>query len=170
MDVKFPIGQLEVPETVTLDDLKAWLRDIEGYSVRLSEVVDGLSEEELEKRYRDDAWTVRELVHHITDSQIGMFHRLKLALTDDRPNVPRFNQDEFINLADSQMPIKPSLLILAGINARIVEIGEQLSEEQLLRTFTLENEKEISVATKFAKLAWHPNHHLAHIKIALDKK
>ncbi len=170
MDVKFPIGQLEVPETVTLDDLKAWLRDIEGYSVRLSEVVDGLSEEELEKRYRDDAWTVRELVHHITDSQIGMFHRLKLALTDDRPNVPRFNQDEFINLADSQMPIKPSLLILAGINARIVEIGDQLSEEQLLRTFTLENEKEISVATKFAKLAWHPNHHLAHIKIALDKK
>ena len=99
-----------------------------------------------------------------------MFHRLKLALTDDRPNVPRFNQDEFINLADSNMPIKPSLLILAGLNARIVEIGDQLSEEQLLRTFTLENEKEISVATKFAKLAWHPNHHLAHIKIALDKK
>ncbi|MFC3899912.1 YfiT family bacillithiol transferase [Aliicoccus persicus] len=170
MDVKFPIGQLELPEVVTVENLKSWLVDIEGYVVRLNEIVDGLSEEELEKRYRDDAWTVRELVHHIADSQIGMFHRLKLALTDDRPNVPRFNQDEFINLADSNMPIKPSLLILAGLNARIVEMGERISEEQLLRILTLENEKEISVATKFAKLAWHPNHHLAHIKIALDKK
>lgn len=40
MDVKFPIGQLEVPETVTLDDLKSWLKDIESYTVRINEIVD----------------------------------------------------------------------------------------------------------------------------------
>lgn len=169
MEVQFPIGKLDVPETVTLDDVKSWVNDIDSYTIRLREIVMGLSEEELEKRYRDDAWTVRQLVHHIADSQLTMFHRLKLALTDERPNVPRFNQDEWVNLSDSNMPVKPSVLMLEGINSRIVALGESLREDQLLRTFTLENDKDITVATKFAKLAWHQNHHLAHIKIALEK-
>lgn len=169
MDVKFPIGQLNVPKNVTLDDIKTWTNDIDGYAIRLSEIVDGLSDEELEKTYREGAWTVRELVHHITDSQLVMFHRLKLALTSDAPNFPKFDQEELAKLPDSQMSIKPSLLMLAGINSRIVAIGEHLREDQLLRNFTLENEEENTVAKKMAKLAWHQNHHLAHIKIALNK-
>ena len=35
-------------------------------------------------------------MHHIADSQLNMYHRLKLALTDDNPKVVPFNQDEWI--------------------------------------------------------------------------
>ena len=44
-----------------------------------------------------------------------------------------------------------------------------LTEEQLDRVFTHQKNGEITVATKVAKLAWHEEHHLAHIKIALSK-
>lgn len=169
MDVKFPIGELQVPENVTLQHVQEWLSEIDTYTIRLREVVDSLSDEELSKKYRDDSWTVHQLVHHIADSQLNMFQRLKLALTDDNPTVPPFDQDKWAVQPDTESPIESSINMLEGINKRIVSLGKSLTEEQLKRTFTLQQNGEITVATKVAKLAWHEEHHLAHIKLALLK-
>lgn len=168
MDVKYPIGQLQVPERVTLENVQEWLKQIETYTVRLRETVDSLGDEELSKTYRDGSWTVQQLVHHIVDSQLIMFQRLKLALTDDNPTVPNFVQDKWAIQPDTQLPIESSIKILEGINERIVSLGNSLTEEDLDRAFTHEINGKITVATKVAKLAWHEEHHLAHIKIALN--
>ncbi len=48
-------------------------------------------------------------------------------------------------------------------------LGYSLTEEQLDRAFTHQENGKITAATKVAKLAWHEEHHLAHIKIALSK-
>ncbi|RPF50343.1 YfiT family bacillithiol transferase [Aquisalibacillus elongatus] len=169
MDVKFPIGELEVPDHVTLEHIQEWLKEIETYTDRLRVTVDSLSDEELNKTYREGSWTVRELVHHIADSQMNMFQRLKLALTDDNPTVPAFDQDKWAIQPDTKLPVESSIKMLEGINERIVSLGSSLTEEQLNRAFTHEVNGEITVATKVAKLAWHEEHHLAHIKIALSK-
>src|SRR5690625_1030918 len=95
MNVKFPIGELKVPEQVTLKDINESLEKIKDYTSRLRDTVDGLSDVELNKTYRDDSWNVRELVHHIADSQLNMYQRLKLALTDENPVVPSFEQDRW---------------------------------------------------------------------------
>ena|SRR5690625_2933258 len=168
MDVRFPIGKLQVPEEVTLEDVQEWLKEIETYTKRLRETVALLGEGELSKTYRDGSWTVRQLVHHITDSQLNMFQRLKLALTDDNPTVPNFDQDKWAVQPDTELPVVSSLKVLEGINERIVSLGNRLTEAQLERTFTHEINGEITVATKIAKLSWHEEHHLAHIKIALS--
>ena len=106
MDVKYPIGTLEVPEKVTLDNIQEWLKEIETYSTRLRETVDSLNEEELSKTYRDGAWTVRQLVHHIADSQLNMYQRLKLALTDENPTVPAFDEEKWAILPDTRSPCR----------------------------------------------------------------
>jgi len=174
VDVKFPIGELTVPEKVSLEDIQKWLKKIDTYTIRLNEIVDSLSDEELSRTYRDDSWTVRELVHHIADSQLIMYQRLKLALTDENPTVPAFDQDKWAIQPDTKLSIESSIKILDGINERIVSLGHSLTEEQLYRAFTLQKKGEkkkekITVATKVAKLCWHEEHHLAHIKIALSK-
>lgn len=169
MDVKFPIGQLQVPENPTLDDVQEWLSETAGYVTRLRDVVGSLTEVELLKKYREDSWNVRQLVHHITDSQLIMFQRLKLALTDDNPTVPNFIQDKWAIQPDTELPVETSVKILDGINERIVALGNTLTEADLTRIFTHEINGEITVATKLAKLAWHEEHHLAHIKIALGQ-
>src|SRR5690625_4508143 len=92
MDVKFPIGQLELPEQITLAHVTEWLEEIETYTTRLREKVDSLNEDELNKTYREGSWNVRQLVHHIADSQLNMYQRLKIALTDDGQTVPNFKQ------------------------------------------------------------------------------
>ncbi|SHG83077.1 YfiT family bacillithiol transferase [Ornithinibacillus halophilus] len=168
MDTKFPIGTLEVPDKVTLEDIQVWLKQIDTYTTRLRETVDSLSDEELSKTYHDRSWNVRQLVHHIADSQMNMFQRLKLALTDENPLVPNFDQDKWAVQPDTKLPVESSIKMLEGINERIVSLGNSITEDQLGRIFTHENNGEITVATKLAKLAWHEEHHLAHIKIALS--
>ncbi|MCH7323911.1 putative metal-dependent hydrolase [Solibacillus sp. MA9] len=169
MDVKYPIGQLLVPEHVTLKNVQEWLKQTKTYTQRLRETVDGLSEDDLNKTYRDGSWNVRQLVHHIADSQLNMYQRLKLALTDNNPTVPAFDEEQWAIQPDTKLPVESSIKMLEGINERIVELGEHLTEEQLNRVFTHQVNGEIKVVTKVAKLAWHEEHHLAHIKYALAK-
>ena len=169
MDVKYPIGELQVPEKTTLNDVQETLKEIATYTTRLRDVVDDLNDEQLSKTYREGAWTVRQLVHHIADSQLNMYQRLKLALTDENPTVPAFDEEKWAIQPDTVLPVESSIKMLEGINERIVSLGNNITEEQLNRTFTHQKNGEITVATKIAKLAWHENHHLAHIKIALTK-
>jgi len=168
MDVKYPIGELQVPENATIENVQDWLKEIETYTIRLREAVDSLSDKELRRTYRDGSWTVRQLVHHIADSQLNMYQRLKLALTDENPTVPAFDEEKWAIQPDTQLPVESSIKMLEGINERIVFLGNNITEEQLNRTFTHGKNGKITVAKKFAKLAWHEDHHLAHIKIALS--
>lgn len=80
MGVTYPIGKLQVPKNVTLENVQEWLNEIKTYTIRLREVVETLSDEDLSRTYRNGSWTVRQLVHHIADSQLKMYQRLKLAL------------------------------------------------------------------------------------------
>ena len=169
MDVRYPIGNLQVPEKVTFENIQQWLKKIDTYTIRLRETVDSLSDEELNKTYREGAWTVRQLVHHIADSQLNMYLRLKLALTEENPTVPAFDEEQWAIQPDTKLPVESSIKMLEGINERIVSLGNSLSEEQLDRIFTHQTNGKITVASKVAKLAWHEEHHLAHIKIALSK-
>ena len=169
MDVRYPIGELQVPEKVTLENIQEWLKEVETYTTRLRETVVSLSDEELSKTYREGSWTVRQLVHHIADSQLNMYQRLKLALTDQNPIVPAFDEEKWAIQPDTELPVESSIKMLEGLNERIVSLGHSLTEEQLNRVFTHQVNGKITVAAKVAKLAWHEEHHLAHIKIALSK-
>src|SRR5690606_37234299 len=102
-------------------------------------------------------------------SQLNMYQRLKMALTDENPTVPGFDEEKWAVQPDNELPVESSIKMLEGINERIVSLGNHLTEEQLERTFNHQVNGKIKVAAKVAKLAWHEEHHLAHIKNALAK-
>ena len=74
LNVRYPIGQLNLPTSITLKAIHQWLDEIEGYVQNLKEVVGNLSEKEYHQTYREGSYTVRQLVHHIADSQINMYY------------------------------------------------------------------------------------------------
>jgi len=45
----------------------------------------GLNDSQLDTPYRDGGWTVRQVVHHVPDSHVNAYVRLKLALTESSP-------------------------------------------------------------------------------------
>ena len=120
MDVRFPIGKLQVPDKVKKENIQEWMKQIETYTARLRETVNSLNEEEWKKTYREGSWNVRQLVHHIADSQLNMYQRIKLALTDDNPTVPAFDEEKWATQPDTELPVESSIKMLEGINERIL--------------------------------------------------
>ena len=170
MDVKFPIGKLQVPNQVTLENIQEWLKEIETYTNRLRDTVDSLSDEELSRTYRDGSWTVHQFVP--SHCRFSVEHVSTFEDCFNRSKIQQHQISIKINgliQPDTHLPVESSIKMLEGINERIVSLGSSLTEEQLHRVFTHQINGEITVATKVAKLAWHEEHHLAHIKIALSK-
>ncbi|MFL0506560.1 YfiT family bacillithiol transferase [Ureibacillus sp. 179-F W5.1 NHS] len=170
MDAKYPIGQFTCNETITHEDIHQWIQEIKLLPTRLSEMVKGLTDEKLEKTYRPGGWTVRQLVHHIADSHLNSYTRFKLALTEDNPTIKPYEEEKWALLVDSHLPISVSIQLIEALHERWVYLLESLTEEQLNRTFVHPDNGDISLKKNVGIYAWHGNHHLAHIQLALKEE
>lgn len=166
---RYPIGQFELPEVITIQEIQQWLKDIQALPERLKEVTANLTEKQLAATYREGSWTVKQLVHHMADSHLHLFIRCKLALTEENPKVHTFEENSWVLLADSGMPIESSLFLLEGIHSRGAELLCSISEREVSRTFSHPGTGATSIAQTIGKWAWHGNHHLAHIEYAVKK-
>lgn len=170
--LKYPIGKFEKPETITSEFLKDCIDHISTFPARLRKEVDFLSEEQLDTPYREDGWTIRQVVNHCSDSHMNGLIRVKLALTEDTPVIKPYLEDRWAELADSKKhSIQPALAMLDGIHNRWGALLSNLSEEQLQRTFIHPSHgKEVSLRENTCHYAWHCNHHLAHITSLKERR
>lgn len=163
--LKYPIGPFKAPDQYTVAYLKECFDEIRSFPDKLKKEVSHLSNEQLDTPYRDGGWTIRQVIHHLADSHMNGFTRLKLALCEDKPVIKPYPQDEFVKLADSKtMAIEPSLMILEGIHARWYELMLHMSASDFDKVYVHpEYMKEYSTKEFIALYKWHGSQHLAHI-------
>ncbi len=90
---------------------------------QLESAVKGLNDAQLDTRYRDGGWTVRQVVHHVADSHMNAFIRMKLMLTEHNPTLKPYNQDVWAIQPDvNGIPLDPSLRIVRGLHQRWVAL------------------------------------------------
>lgn len=168
--LKFPIGEFVAPETITPQDIKNWVNDIESLPARLIEVITKLSDEQLNKPYRPDGWKGKQVVHHIADSHINAFIRFKLTLTEDTPTIKPYMQDKWVQTADVvETPISLSVDLIKNLHARWAILLKSLTQDDWGREY-MHPEYNYTVPLKqvVGLYAWHGNHHLAHLKLLLS--
>ena len=85
--LQYPIGKFEFKENVTPESRKTFIKELELLPAKLRKAVNGLNDEQLNTPYRHDGWTVRQVVHHIPDSHLNAYIRIKLALTENEPAI-----------------------------------------------------------------------------------
>jgi uncharacterized damage-inducible protein DinB len=136
---------------------------IESAPAALRRAVDGLSDAQLETRYRN--WTVRQIVHHIADSHVNSYIRFKWALTEDRPTIKAYYEDRWVALADSRAgDIRAPLALLEGLHACWVQLLRAMSDEQFARSFIHpETGATVSLRAALCYYAWHCRHHTGQI-------
>ena len=163
-DLRYPIGRFALSDTITPKDIDRWLEQMAALPAQLHEAVRNLSEAQLDTRYRPGGWTLRQVVHHLADSHVNSFMRIKLALTEDNPVIKPYDENLWAELPDSRGDIAPSLDIITALHAKGLPLLEQLTAADWQRTFWHpEQKKAVTLEHTLAYYAWHGLHHTAHI-------
>ncbi|MCC6150870.1 MAG: putative metal-dependent hydrolase [Planctomycetes bacterium] len=148
-----------------------WIAQIAELPAQLRNALRGLGDRQLETPYREGGWTPRQIVHHLADSHMQSFFRIKLALTESNPVVKPYEQDAFAALPDStQAPIELSLELLTVLHVRWVMLFKALSGGQFQREFNHPDYGAISIARALSHYAWHGRQHTAHIAGLRERK
>jgi hypothetical protein len=152
-----------MPDAVTASMRAEAIAAIATLPMTLRAAVRGLSDAQLDTPYRPGGWTVRQVVHHVADSHMNAFVRLKLALTEENPTVKPYDEKAFANLADQRLPVDVSLLLLDGLHARWTAVLTPLTPEQFGRPLYHPEIGPITVDYLVQTYGWHSRHHVAHI-------
>ena len=164
--LRFPTGRFKRP-TGPLDptERQRMIRAIAETPKNLQAALAGISEKELDTPYRPGGWTARQVVHHLPDSHMNAFIRMKLAMTESAPTVKPYDEDAWAKLADAQMPIAPSVTLLTALHERWVKLMESFKPDDFQRACTHPEHGPITIDFLLALYSWHGPHHVGHVKL-----
>jgi hypothetical protein len=164
MDLRFPIGPEIVPINATAEQRAQWIEEIAQTPAALRAAVAGLSDAQLNTPYREGGWTVRQVLHHLPDSHIHAWVRMKWALTEDEPLVKAYDERKYSELEDYHVtPVEVSLQLLESLHARWVGLLQSLGPGEFSRVFLHQEKGAVRLEQQIASYAWHGRHHVAHI-------
>jgi len=162
--LRYPIGQFNMTEDVGVDQIEDLIIQIENLPQLLANSVRDLSMEQLDSSYRPGGWTIRQVVHHIADSHMNGYIRLKLALTENNPIIKPYNEALWAELEDSRtLPVEVSLKLVETLHFRWATLMRSLYPTELNCQFHHPEAGDLSLKKAIGLYAWHGNHHLAHI-------
>ena len=163
-DLRYPVGRFTPFTSAGVDVRRGAIEQLGALPERMRAAVAGLTDAQLDTPYRPGGWTVRQVVHHVGDSHLNGFNRIKLALTEQAPTVTAYNEKAFADLGDMRLPVAISLDLLSALHARWIALYEPLREEQFARTFIHPEYPEPQTLDRHLQMyAWHSRHHVAHI-------
>jgi predicted tellurium resistance membrane protein TerC len=163
-DPSYPIGKFQAKDNYTTEELQKLIARIEILPAKLEAAVQALSNEQQDTPYRDGGWTVKQVVHHLSDSHMNAYIRTKWALTENTPVIKAYDQKSWAETPDTKMPVTNSLNILRSLHKKWAAMLKELKPEELGKEFIHpETNKHIRISQMIDNYAWHGDHHLAHI-------
>jgi hypothetical protein len=162
-DLRYPVGKFARPTSFTDASRAAAIANIAAAPANLRRAVQGLSDAQLDTPYRPGGWTVRQVVHHVPDSHMNAYIRLRLALTEDNPTIKPYDENAWAKLADAKMPVEVSLKLLEAVHERWVVVLKSLQAADFSRTLMHPENGPMTIDSLTALYEWHGRHHVAHI-------
>jgi hypothetical protein len=163
-DLRYPIGPFQRDAAITEETRRRAIEEIAEAPARLRSAIAGLSPAQLGTPYRPEGWTVRQVVHHLPDSHLNAYVRVKLALTENEPTIKPYDEVRWAELHDSRSaPVEISLSLLDALHARWVLLLRSLRREDFARTLRHPERGVMTVDGTLALYGWHGKHHVAHI-------
>jgi hypothetical protein len=164
MDPRYPIGKFEMPPQVTPARRQQAIDEIASTPAKLRAAVKGLNDAQLDTPYREGGWTVRQVVHHVPDSHMNAYIRLKLALTEDKPTIRPYEEARWAELIDGKSaPLAVSQTLLDSLHDRWDRLWRSLKPEHFARPLIHPDHGERNIEWLLFVYEWHGQHHTAHI-------
>ena len=146
--------------------MPARISAIEALPLWLDVIIENLDEHQLETPYRPGGWTMVQTIHHLADSHMNAFMRLKLALTEEAPVIKPYEEALWAETPEVKaVPVNVSITLLHALHRRWVALLQSLSPEDWSRTyFHPEHGREFPIWEMTALYTWHSRHHMEHLK------
>jgi DinB superfamily len=163
-DLRYPIGPFVAQDQYSPEEIKGLIHRIETLPTRLEKEVNGLTGEQLDTPYREGGWTVRQVIHHVSDSHMNAYIRLKWTLTESTPTIKAYNEKDWAQTPEVKLDPVISLTLLNALHTKWSSLLKLLSNSDLQKEFLHpESKKFVRLDRQMALYAWHGDHHLAHI-------
>ncbi len=165
-DLRYPIGPFtdHAKDHSTAEERAAMMDQIAAAPAQLRSAVAELDDDQLDTPYREDGWTVRQVVHHVLDSHVNAYVRFRWALTEDGPVIKPYDEKEWARLPDAiKAPVDVSLDLLKALHTRWLILLRAMTPEDFERRWSSPDFGELSVDGLLQIYAWHGRHHVAHI-------
>ena len=162
-DPRYPVGRFKPVPNPGADIRRQSLADLSALPARMRAAVEDLTDAQLETPYRDGGWTVRQVVHHVADSHMNAYVRVKKALTEPGAPITAYEESRWAELPDTRLEPEVSLRLLDALHARWVVTLRALGPEDFERTYRHPEMGPVTLRTALGIYAWHGRHHTAHV-------
>jgi uncharacterized damage-inducible protein DinB len=153
--LRYPIGGPRRAASFTAQERSAAIEGIRQLPQSLRSAVAVLSEEQLDTPYRPGGWTVRQLVHHVADSHMNSYVRVRL--------IP-YQETRWAELEDARAAsVSTSLDLLQALHARWAQLFASLDEQDWKRGYVHPESGRETLEQVVMLYDWHGRHHTAHV-------
>jgi DinB family protein len=127
---------------------------------RIQKLVQGLSERELARRPAPGKWSIKEILGHLADGEMIVGSRIRFAAAIDRPPMPGYDQDAFVERLGLER-VDSSDLLVAFALARALNVAllERLPKAAWKRVGVHSERGEESIRTMAILNAGHDRIH-----------
>jgi hypothetical protein len=164
---KSPIGGYKKNANITREMRNMAIEILRNFPDRLEALTMSMTADQLNLSYRAGGWTARQIVHHLADSHMNMYIRMKFTLTMDNPTIMPYDENLWAAFPEArESGIQISIGLLKSLHTRIVGTLDQLTDDQFLRTYYHPDLKRTLDLNELVMLySWHADHHLAQINV-----
>jgi uncharacterized damage-inducible protein DinB len=161
-DLRYPIGRPSTPDADPTT-IAARVDDIAAAPAALRAAIAGLDAAQLDTPYREGGWTVRQVVHHVADSHMNAYVRMKKALTEPGAPIAAYDEARWADLPDSAMEPEVSLQLLDALHARWATLLRAIAPAEWEQTYAHPEMGQVTLRAALGIYAWHGRHHTAHV-------
>jgi hypothetical protein len=168
---RYPVGRLpRNSEPLDAEGRAALISVIAQAPSTLRMLVGGLTDAQLDTPYRAGGWTIRQVIHHLPDSHMNAYVRMKRGLTESAPLVAPYDEALWAELPEARTaPVVISLDLLDALHRRWVAFLSGIAEGDFRRTYTHPELGVVTIDQAVALYAWHCRHHTAHVKLGIQR-
>lgn len=170
--LRYPVGRFQ-RMTMPLDRAAraAHIDTIAKAPAAFRALAAGRADADLDTPYRPGGWTVRQVVHHVPDSHMNAYIRMKLAVTEDGPAIKVYAEEKWAELPEAKSgPVEMSLDLLDALHRRWVMFLRALSDADFARVYVHPELGRVTLDEGIALYAWHSRHHGAHMQLGLGAR
>ena len=168
--LRYPIGKFTARDSYSTEELQICIERIEGLPREIEKIINSMTVKQLDTPYREGGWTARQVVHHMADSHMNAYIRLKWTITESTPTIKAYDEKAWAQTPETKLDPVISIELLKALHAKWSALLRRLAPAEFQKEFLHpDTQKYMRLDRITAMYAWHGEHHFGHLKIVANR-